>query len=125
MKKVLLVVLLLGMLMTTAFGQSGILQVKIPFDFVAGGKMLPAGNYKFSVSDNFVTLSDRETGRTVGRFMVITRLAAEDRTNSMARVSFDVKEGKHFIEAVWPLQTDGYLVHTVQGQHSHEVVGSN
>lgn len=123
MKKLLLVVGLLGILLTTAFGQEKFLQTKIPFEFVVGGQTFPAGDYDFKVSDHLLQMNNRDTHRTV-QLLVMTRIAADDTAKGTARISFDVKEGKRYIEAVWPWEGDGYLLHTVKGEHTHETVRS-
>ena len=124
MKRLTLVLGLLGVLLSTAFGQEGnFLQAKIPFEFGAGGKTHSAGNYDFSVHNKFVTMKNKDTGKTVD-LGFLTRIAADNTATGKARISFDVQEGKHFIEAIWPAQGDGYLIHTVKGEHTHEIVRS-
>jgi hypothetical protein len=124
MKRSTLVLGLLAILLSTAFGQRGVLQTKIPFEFVAGSHTLPAGDYNFSATDRFVQIKNVDTGKTVS-VAYITRIAADRTATGKARVSFDVQEGKHFIEALWPGQDgDGYLVHSVKGKHTHETVRS-
>jgi hypothetical protein len=123
MKRSILVVGLLAALLTTAFGQGSSLRLKIPFEFVAGGKTLPAGNYQFSVYNNLVQMKSLDTRETLS-LTFLTRIAGDNTANGKARISFDVQEGKHFIEAIWPDQDDGYLVHVVKGEHTHEIVRS-
>jgi hypothetical protein len=121
MKRFTLILGLLGVLLSTAFGQGNLLRTKIPFEFVAASKTFPAGNYDFAVSDHFVQMKNLDTGKTVS-LGFLTRMAADNTAAGKARISFDVQEGKHFIEAIWPDQGDGYLVHTVKGEHTHEIV---
>jgi hypothetical protein len=127
MKRLTLVLGLLAVLLSTAFGQIGqrsVLQAKIPFEFVAGSHTLPAGNYNFSVSLNNVQMKNLDTGKTVS-VGYMTRIAADKTASGKARITFDVHEGgKHFIEALWPDQDDGYLIHTVKGEHTHDIVRS-
>lgn len=113
---------LVGVLLTTgAFAQGNFLQAKIPFEFVVGGNTHPAGNYGFSVSQKFVEMKSQESGKTVP-LGYLTRIAADRTAAGTARISFDVQQGQHFIEAIWPDSGDGYLISTVKGEHSHEVV---
>ncbi len=124
MKKVNLVVCLLGLMLATAVGQNGQprLQAKIPFEFWASGKAFPAGNYSFTVSNpKMITMTNQETGEAV-YLRLITRIAAEKSPASKPKISFDVQQDKHFIEALWPDGDDGYLLHTVKGEHTHKVV---
>jgi hypothetical protein len=123
MKKSVLVVALLVVFLASAFAQGNLLQAKIPFDFVVGGKTLPAGNYEFKAANhNYIQIRNLETGKVV-QLQSVTRLAA-DKSSGTARISFDVQEGKHFIEAIWPEQDEGYLLHSVKGQHTHDMVSS-
>jgi hypothetical protein len=125
MTRLTLVVGLLGILLATAFGQGKLMQADIPFEFVAHDTTLPAGNYEFNVSSNNNSIQIRNTdlGKIV-ELAVVTRLAADRTAGGTARISFDVQEGKHVIEAIWPVTDDGYLLHTVKGQHTHEIVRS-
>lgn len=123
MKRLTLVLGLLGVLLSTAFGQGNFLQTKVPFEFVVGGQTFPAGNYDFSVSNKLVTMKSKDTGKTVD-LGFMTRIAVDNTAAGNARISFDVQEGKHFIEAIWPAQGDGYLINTVKGEHTHDIVRS-
>jgi hypothetical protein len=122
MKRSILVLGLLGILLASAFGQGNLLEAKIPFEFVAGSKTLPAGNYDFGASGNLIRMNDHDTGKTVALLESLTRIAADMTATGTARISFDVQEGRYFIEAIWPEHGDGYLIHTVKGEHTHEVV---
>lgn len=121
MKRSILVVGLLAALLTTAFGQRDFLQTKIPFEFVAGGKTFPAGNYDFSASNNLIHVKNHDTGAKVA-VKFLTRIAADKTASGKGRIAFDVREGKHFVEVIWPEGGDGYLMGTVKGEHSHDIV---
>ena len=121
MKKAALVVCLLAVLLTSALGQGTFLHARIPFEFVAGGQTFPAGNYDFSVSNSAVTIRNMETRKSL-EFGYLTRVAADNTAPGAARISYDVQEGKRFIEAIWPSNGDGYLIHTVKGEHTHVIV---
>lgn len=121
MKRLALVVSLLGVLLATAFGQGNILHAKIPFEFVAGGNTFAAGNYDFSVSNKLVTIKNADTGKIV-ELGFLTRIAADESGKGTARITYDVQGGKHSIEVIWPERGDGYLVGTVKGEHTHAVV---
>jgi len=121
MKRSLLVVGLLGLLLASAFGQNSFMQAKIPFEFVVEGKTLPAGDYDFKVTDRLVQLKNHDTGNTVA-LGYLTRIAVDKSAPAAARISFDVQDNKHFIEAIWPAKDDGYLVHMVKGEHTHDIV---
>jgi hypothetical protein len=123
MKRTILVLGLVGILLASAFGQSNILRASIPFEFVVSNLTLPAGDYEFRVTgDQFMKITNVGTGATVAMVMPLTRLAAEKMAAGTGKVSFDVREGKHFIEAVWPSEGAGYLLHATKGEHTHEIV---
>ncbi len=126
MKKSLLIVGLLAILASTALAQGPFLTASIPFEFVIAGKAFPAGDYDFKMAgpdDRFVQMTNHKNGAVVASIMPITRIAAEKHQPAgTGRISFDVREGKRFIEAVWPASGDGYLLHAVKGEHSHEIV---
>lgn len=122
MKRSILVFGLLGILVASAFGQANILQAKIPFEFVVGGVTAPAGNYDFGISNNLVRVTNRDTGRIITQLWPRTRIAADSTANGSARISFDLQGTKHFIEAIWPQQGEGYVLNAVKGEHTHEVI---
>jgi hypothetical protein len=121
MKRTILSVGLLAALLTTAFGQENFLRAKVPFEFMLSGRACPAGTYEFSVTDQLVTAQNVETGNAVV-FSFLSRLAEDNSANGTARISFDLSEGKRFVEAIWPRQGDGYLVHMV---HTHEIFSAD
>jgi hypothetical protein len=125
MKRVSLIVCLLAVVVTTALGQGSQskpnVKAKIPFEFVAAGETLPAGTYTFKFSETRVQVVNHETNQAV--FLpLLTRIAADKSDAGTPKISFDTRDGKHFIEALWPAGEDGYLVHTVKGEHTHEIV---
>jgi hypothetical protein len=122
MKRSLLVLGLLGMLMASAFGQSKFfLQATIPFEFVAGGKTLPAGVYDFSVSQGLVRVENHDTGNGAA-LGFLTRIAADKTTPGTARVIFDLKNDVHFIQAIWPDKDNGYMVHLGKEESANSLV---
>jgi hypothetical protein len=125
MKRLTVVVGLLGVLLaTTAFGQGRyFLQTRIPFEFVAADKTFPAGKYDFRLSDHSVEMTNHDTGKHFS-LPFLTSMAADKTAQGTARISFDVQDGKHFIEAVWPENSDGYLIRKVEGEHTREIIRS-
>lgn len=120
MKRTILIVGLMAALLSTAFGEGKFVRVKVPFEFMMSGQACPAGTYEFSVTDQLVTAQNVETGEAVV-LSFLTRLAEDNSANGTARISFDLSEGKRFVEAIWLGQGDGYLVHVV---HTHEIVSA-
>lgn len=99
------------------------MQTTIPFEFVAGSTTLPAGKYDFRLSNNSVQMTNHDTGKAVA-LPLLTRIPADKTAKGTARMSFDVQDGKHFIEAVWPEVGEGYLIHRVEGEHTREIIRS-
>ncbi len=125
MKKSLLIVGLLAILASTALAQGPFLTASIPFEFIVAGKTFPAGDYDFKVAgpeDHFVQMTSHKTGAMVASIVPITRIAADKDQTGNGRISFDLRDGKRFVEAVWPASGDGYLLHAVKGEHTHEIV---
>lgn len=128
MKKLVLVLGLLAIFASTAFAQGAFLTANIPFEFVVSGKTFPAGDYDFRMTgpgEHFLQMSNHHTGAVIATVVPITRIAAASHEPGTGRVSFDVTDGKHFVEAVWPATGDGYLLHAVKREHTHEVVQLN
>ncbi len=121
MKRMIVMFGLLALLAVSAYAQEGLVNAKVPFEFVVSGKTLPAGNYVFKLSTDRLTVQNKDTG-TIAAAMVMTKIAATAESKAVG-ITFDVSNGKHFIEAVWPMAGgDGYLIHMVKGEHTHEVV---
>lgn len=121
MKRMIVVLGLLAVLAASAYAQHPAVNAKVPFEFVASGKTLPAGNYAFTVVDNGIRVRNKDT-RTTILAPVLTRIAGSPDSRQV-RVSFDVVAGKNFLEAVWPVAGgDGYLTHATKGEHTHTVV---
>ncbi len=125
MKRLALLVCLLGVFLSAAFGQESIVRVKVPFEFVAGGQTLPAGSYTFSVSydAHTTTIRNLDTGKSLTT-LYIAQTRFDEQASGRAGISFDVQYGTHFVRAIWPDQGDGYLIHEVKGEHTSETFGA-
>jgi hypothetical protein len=90
----------------------------IPFSFIAGGKTLPAGMYRFQESEQGMLMSVRneKTGETnsVG---VLTRLGP--RSTSESEVVFDVVGDNHYLAEVHMEGVDGYAFQAAPSKHTH------
>jgi hypothetical protein len=128
MKRATVLLGLLALLLVSAYAQSPVNQIplinaKLPFEFVLSGKTLPAGNYVFSLTDSEsqLTVKNQASGAVV-KALVMTQLANSP-DSKVVGVTFDVRDGKNFLEAVWPVAgRDGYLIHVVKEKHTHKVV---
>ena len=97
--------------------------VQIDFKFMAAGKAMPAGNYRFEASGNSVTLRSG-TGDSAS-LPVITRLGRHDNDMTI-EVVFDVLKGERMLSEVWPpAGSDGYCLATNTAQHTHYVIGGS
>ncbi len=121
MKRTLAVLALLTMLVLPALGQD-VVSANIPFDFIVAGKTVPAGHYEFRPTEdmNKITLTNLDS-KTSYATVILTRLAAEAGPKQVL-VTFDVTGDKRYLEALWPVNDDGYLLATTKGLHKHQIV---
>jgi hypothetical protein len=98
----------LGLLLTLAAAPTGALAapgaqrlvVNVPFDFVAGGKVLPAGRYT-------ITRVVRDSGRALlirsadGRSSVTVLTNASEAGGETPQVSFNRYGARYFLARVW------------------------
>ena len=98
-----------------AVAQVSTMRMEIPFAFVAGGQVLPAGQYVVTVDQDFhrcLFASQSDTGTQV------IRLASATDSRPWAKstpgtLRFARYGGQHFLTAVWrPLQQEGSRVLT-------------
>ncbi len=122
MKRALMVLGLLAIVAVPAYAAEVLMKADIPFEFVAGGKTLPAGNYEFIVNEqrSMVTLRNLQTNKSM-LVTIVTELAAQPGLD--ARITFDSVGEKKMLEAIWPADM-GFLLHTTKGKHSHEIVNA-
>jgi hypothetical protein len=82
----------------TGFAQSGRVQVKIPFEFVAGTATLPAGSYNFQEeNDGVVFISSLDARKTV---VVLTNAATSSNSDAAPIVKFDKVNGVYNLTEV-------------------------
>src|SRR5512135_190166 len=100
-----------------------VIKVKVDFEFVAGGKTLPAGEYEFRKDDATQTFRIQGMGRTGDIVNIITELSSEVRQNPQgANLVFDMVGDKYVLSEIWIPGLDGYLVQETKGHHKHMVV---
>jgi hypothetical protein len=110
----------------SAYGQQQT-QVKadIPFQFTAGGKVYPAGEYTFTggggtQGEKFTILGP---GNASGLVVVLTRTAGGIHTTPEdAHVVFDVTGDTHTLSEIWIPGVDGYVLHVTKEKHTHKIV---
>jgi hypothetical protein len=106
MKKQYLTVLVtlicvLGLGLSAHAQEEGTVVTKVPFDFVAGGKVLPAGSYRVSRVDSsrgsrMLKISSYETG--AGVFLLPT--VFDDVQSRNAQLNFEHFAGSYFLSAI-------------------------
>jgi len=113
---------LIFVMVGSAFGQTVTKAVfKIPFEFGAGSKVLPAGTYTFSLDTgrSLVDVSS-PSGKQVS-LHIVTRLGGPSELREFSLV-FDKTGEHHVLSEVWLPKTDGVLVHSVPKDHEHEIL---
>ncbi len=122
MRRVAAIVGLVVLLALSASAQSQLIKATIPFDFVAAGKTMPAGDYQFRPIDQngeAVEVTNLKTNQAV-IVKVVTRIATVDAQKPL--VTFDVVGGKQMLESVLPGVDDGYLINVTKQKHTHRTV---
>ncbi len=110
MKKVLMiaVTLLALVAVTPAFGQINGLRVDIPFEFRAGGNVLPAGLYRIDIDPFAKRLEFRSVEGTAGAFLA-AHMADGDAAIGHGVVVFHKYGNNYFLRRVTgPGQGSGY-----------------
>ena len=101
--KFIAVLALLSALGATSFAQSARRTVvQIPFDFVVGGKTLPAGRYRVAPigSSAYATWEVRGTSRNAGAIAMTTSIGGGSARNE-SRLVFRKEGGTYFLAEVW------------------------
>ena len=105
---------------------------KIPFEFKAGGKKLPAGEYWVAhLEDGQITLRREPNGEEVP-IPFINRLTQPKPPIEEPQLVFDVVGNfepsyteyvtDYVLAEVWLLGEDGFLVHTTKGAHQRQTI---
>lgn len=108
-----------------AIAQSGSLefQTNVPFEFLVGKKLFPAGTYKIirNTTQNEVLQLDGG-GKHLMTLPVLTRLARQPGTSIKTSLVFDVIDSHNYLAEVWMPEVDGYQVTTTTQNHKHAFV---
>jgi len=91
----------------TALAQTTpVAKADIPFDFVAGQQVMPAGTYEITHSDNLLEL--RATDQKAAEFLTV-HAAYTLHTPSGSSLVFDRRGDKYFLRQIWTAGNhDGY-----------------
>jgi len=108
----------------SASAQSQVVRAKIPFEFSAAGKVLPAGQYDFTYNSGMRTVLIRgsEKGTTVNVPIVTWLAAAMHTTPNDSHIVFDVVGNNRYLSELWFTGMDGLDLITTKERHQHEIV---
>lgn len=89
-----------------------VLRVKIPFAFVANGKLFPAGEYIIQPDDTApgVLLVQGENGIRAGTFVLTMPADGQDPTGAIPSLTFVRHENQLQLTTVWESGTEGATV---------------
>jgi hypothetical protein len=123
--KILLTISMFALLATTfAYGAEPLAKASIPFQFMAAGKVLPAGEYEFAsdVRTGVVRIVSTPRG-SAAIAPIITRLGAGMHTTPVdAHLVFDKVGDTYTLSEIWVPNLDGFLLHATKGKHEHKIV---
>jgi hypothetical protein len=134
MKKVLVALLAAGVV--SLFGVSSVRAedtmdhsiVKVPFSFIVGNKLLPAGTYRIEAeSDAPTTLVIQSTGRTSATAFAETDWAGDQPsfTSQKVRVQFKNYDGRYFLSQVVMPGEDARVIPLTERSAEHSLTALN
>jgi hypothetical protein len=93
----------LSVFVLAASAQSPIARVTVPFEFAAGGAMMPAGEYTIDVPDLSGVLLLRGSGNAVA---LLTTFSGTIPKTTTAKLIFERRDGMAYLSTVeWPEQS--------------------
>jgi len=93
----------LGVFTLAANAQSAVAKASVPFEFAAGGAMMPPGEYTIDVPVSGVIVLHGDTGNSVALLTVSSEMPAPSAT---AKLLFERRDGMAFLAGVeWPNQS--------------------
>ncbi len=93
----------LGVFALMAEAQSPVAKATVPFDFAAGGAMLPAGDYAVDIPISGVLVLHGSAGNSVTLLTIGSGIAT---SSSAAQMLFERRDGVAFLAGVdWPNQS--------------------
>jgi mono/diheme cytochrome c family protein len=103
-----------------AYGQQQSLRIEVPYEFVLGSKVLPAGTYSFSADDKWLVVKSAAGGGFYQQ--VISRLGGPSELFRDGSVIFDKTNGKRVLAEVWIPGMNGVLVHSNPKNQDRDVL---
>ena len=118
-----------AMNITSAYAQT---TFKVPFEFRAGGKKLPAGEYSVAVRQEGQIILRKEPGGAETAVPFTQRLPQPAPPLAEPQLVFD-EVGDfapsyteymtvYVLAEVWLPGTDGFLIHTTKGAHKNKII---
>jgi mono/diheme cytochrome c family protein len=104
-----------------AHGQTQAFRFNVPFGFTVGSKVLPAGVYKFSTSQDLSALSVESDTSWAARVNILARISGPNEMFKGGYLVFDKADRGLILSEVWISGTDGVLLHSIP--KGHERVG--
>jgi hypothetical protein len=106
LKQLAVVTILAAMACTGLLAQTVDMTATIPFDFQAGNKLMPAGEYQVHEQGTWVILRSLDGSKSVAT--VLTNAATGADRNRDARIEFHRYGGAYFLTTIWyPYSGDG------------------
>ena len=100
-------------------------QAKVPFPFMLGDKVHPAGAYKVSYDESnpkVVSLS-AQSGPVIS-VPVLTRLSPRENLKQEAQFVFDDVNGKYTLAELYLPGMDGFYLGSVLVEHKHVIINA-
>jgi hypothetical protein len=104
---------------------------KVPFKFKAGGKMLPSGEYMFSLKEDGQIALKKEGGEEI-LIPFLERLPLPETPFAGPRIVLDVVGNfepsyteyvtEYVLAEVWFPGEQGFLIHTTKGAHQTKII---
>jgi hypothetical protein len=107
----------------SGYGQQPPITAKIDFPFNVEGKVLPAGQYEFTLDNTANVVRVQGESKNVAVAPILTRISGAMHVNPReAYLVFDEVGETNLLSEIWSPAEDGYLVLATKGSHSHKVV---
>ena len=121
--KILVTVSFLTLLaVVSAYGQSTI-TANIAFQFTAGGKVLPSGQYQFIRDANDRTFRIAGPKGASAVVQTMTRLGSGIHTSPQdSHIVFDKVGESYTLSEIWIPGRDGYMLNMMKETHEHKTV---
>jgi hypothetical protein len=118
------VIVLLGATFGLAEGTQPMIRANIPFQFIVGTKMLPAGEYDFTpnaLGDAVRVINIK--GGPSSDALVLTRLGGEIHASPQdSHLVFDKVGSTYTFSELWLPGNDGFLLNITKEKHEHRTI---